>query len=95
MSLSVGTELFILFVSAKLVFMKMLNIGEIVAIMQLTGVFVQPLMNRKSVLILDESMSAIDKKSAYDIEKRLLEMEGVTVLAITHDIHSPLLKMYL
>lgn len=49
---------------------------------------------RKSVLILDESMSAIDKKSAYDIEKRLLEMKGVTVLAITHDIHSPLLKVY-
>ena len=49
---------------------------------------------RKSILILDESMSAIDKKSAYEIEKRLLEMEGVTVLAITHDIHSLLLKMY-
>lgn len=45
-------------------------------------------------MILDEGMSAIDKKSAYDIEKRLLSRKNVTLLSITHDIHSPLLKEY-
>lgn len=50
--------------------------------------------HEKPVLILDEGMSAIDKKSAYDIEKRLLDRKNVTLLSITHDIHSPLLKEY-
>lgn len=50
--------------------------------------------HEKPILILDEGMSAIDKKSAYDIEKRLLSKKNVTLLSITHDIHSPLLKEY-
>lgn len=50
--------------------------------------------HEKPILILDEGMSAIDKKSAYDIEKRLLDRKNVTLLSITHDIHSPLLKEY-
>ena len=50
--------------------------------------------HEKPILILDEGMSAIDKKSAYDIEKRLLSRKNVTLLSITHDIHSPLLKEY-
>lgn len=50
--------------------------------------------HKKPILILDEGMSAIDKKSAYDIEERLLDRKNVTLLSITHDIHSPLLKEY-
>lgn len=50
--------------------------------------------HEKPILILDEGMSAIDKKSAYDIEKRLLDRKNVTLLSITHDIHSPLLEEY-
>lgn len=50
--------------------------------------------HEKPILILDEGMSAIDKKSAYDIEKRLLDRKNVTLLSITHDIPSPLLKEY-
>lgn len=50
--------------------------------------------HEKPILILDEGMSAIDKKNAYDIEKRLLNRKNTTVLSITHDIHSPLLKEY-
>ena len=50
--------------------------------------------HEKPILILDEGMSAIDKQSAYDIEKRLLDRKNVTLLSITHDIHSPFLKDY-
>lgn len=43
-ALSVATELLVLFVSAQFVFMNILNVGKMVAVMQLTGAFVQPLI---------------------------------------------------
>ena len=78
MSLSVGTELFILFVSAKLVFMKMLNIGEMVAIMQLTGAFVQPLMMIMSNLPKISSGKAVEERfSAILGETNVVQEEKV------------------
>lgn len=50
--------------------------------------------HQKPVLIVDEGTSAIDKESAYDIESRLLNIKELTLIAITHDIHSPLLRQY-
>lgn len=50
--------------------------------------------HRKPVLLLDEGTSAIDKKSAAQIEKKLLEIPNLTLISITHDIRSPLLKQY-
>ena len=52
------------------------------------------LYHNKSVLILDEGLSAIDKKTAYDLEKNLLKTENITLLSITHDIASPFLNKY-
>lgn len=52
------------------------------------------LYHKKPVLILDEGTSAIDKKSAAQMEAELLKTEGLTLLAITHDIRSPLLAEY-
>ena len=50
--------------------------------------------HKKPILILDEGTSAIDKKSAAQIEKKLLEIPNLTLISITHDIRSPLLKQY-
>ena len=44
------------------------------------------------ILILDEGTSAIDSKTAEDIEGALLAMEGLTLITITH--HSTLLSRY-
>lgn len=52
------------------------------------------LYHQKPILILDEGMSAVDKKTAVEIEERLLGLEGITLLSITHDLRSPLLKRY-
>lgn len=52
------------------------------------------LYHNKPILILDEATSAIDKKSAYDIEEKLLKLPGITLISITHDIYSPQLKNY-
>lgn len=52
------------------------------------------LYHNKSILLLDEGLSAIDKKSAYALEEKLLEMENITLISITHDVTSPFLKKY-
>lgn len=50
--------------------------------------------HRKPVLLLDEGTSAIDKKTGAEIESRLLKEKNITLLTITHDIHSGLLEKY-
>lgn len=61
MALSVGTELLLLFVSSKFVFQGVLNFGEMVAVMQLTGAFVQPLMNIMTNLPKISGGKAVEK----------------------------------
>ena len=50
--------------------------------------------HRKPVLLFDEGTSAIDKKTGAEIESRLLKEKNITLLTITHDIHSGLLEKY-
>ena len=50
------------------------------------------LIRNTPILILDEGTSAIDSKTAEDIESALLAMEGLTLITITH--HSTLLARY-
>ena len=50
------------------------------------------LIRNTPILILDEGTSAIDSKTAEDIEGALLAMEGLTLITITH--HSTLLSRY-
>ena len=69
MSLSVGTELLILFVASKFVFHGILNIGEMVAVMQLTGAFVQPLMNIMTNLPKISGGKAVEKRFLNILEK--------------------------
>ncbi len=45
-------------------------------------------------LILDEGVSAIDARTANEIEQELLDMENLTLLTITHRIRDGLLERY-
>ncbi len=81
-SLSVATELIILFVSGNLVFTNVITVGAMVAIMQLTGAFVQPLMiimqniprlsggkalEQRFATILDKPTIAVQKDNTAEI----------------------------
>lgn len=52
------------------------------------------LIRNKPILILDEGTSAIDMQTAYDIESRLLKINDLTLITITHNLEEKLLKKY-
>lgn len=52
------------------------------------------LIQEKSLLILDEGTSAIDMQTAYDIESRLLKINDLTLITITHSLNPELLISY-
>lgn len=52
------------------------------------------LVQEKPLLILDEGTSAVDMQTAYDIESQLLQINGLTVITITHSLSPELLSAY-
>lgn len=52
------------------------------------------LIRQRPILILDEGTSAIDRKTADDIERRLLKKKGLTLINITHHIQKELESFY-
>lgn len=52
------------------------------------------LIERKPILVLDEGTSAVDSRTAYDIETALLGIEGLTIITITHNLAPDLLRRY-
>lgn len=52
------------------------------------------LIQKKPVLILDEGTSSVDMQTAYDIESRLLAIDDLTLITITHNLQEALLKHY-
>jgi len=52
------------------------------------------LIRKKPILILDEGTSAVDMQTAYDIESRLLAIDDLTLITITHNLSNDLLKLY-
>lgn len=52
------------------------------------------LVQEKSILILDEGTSAVDKQTAYDIENQLLVINDLTLITITHSLNPELLINY-
>jgi ABC-type multidrug transport system fused ATPase/permease subunit len=52
------------------------------------------LAQNNPILILDEGTSAIDMQTAYDIESRLLQLDNLTLITITHSLNPELLKSY-
>ena len=52
------------------------------------------LIRHAPLLILDEGTSALDKKTAHEIEDRLLNDEEITLLTITHNPDPGLMERY-
>lgn len=46
------------------------------------------------ILILDEGTSAIDMQTAYDIKSNLLNIDGLTLITITHNLRKDVLSQY-
>lgn len=52
------------------------------------------LITKPQILIFDEGTSSLDLKTAHDIEERLLNIENLTMITITHNSNDDLLKKY-
>ena len=52
------------------------------------------LIRHAPLLILDEGTSALDKKTAYEIENWLLQNKEITLLTITHNPNADLMMQY-
>lgn len=52
------------------------------------------LLRQSSLMLLDETTSALDNEIAYSIEKSLLQLDGLTLIVVTHKIIEDLLKHY-
>jgi ABC-type multidrug transport system fused ATPase/permease subunit len=51
-------------------------------------------LSNAPVLVLDEAVSTLDIQTAYDIEKTMLDMEDRTVIFVSHNFSSSLIKKY-
>lgn len=52
------------------------------------------LIQQTPILVLDEGTSAIDMQTGYDIENRLLNLDNLTLITITHKMSQELLSLY-
>lgn len=52
------------------------------------------LYKNSDVMLIDEATSALDNETAFDIERTLLNLEGKTILAVTHKLLAASLKQY-
>ena len=52
------------------------------------------MIGNKPILILDEGTSAVDAKTAFDIETALLEEPDLTMITITHNLSADMLRRY-
>lgn len=52
------------------------------------------LLKKKEIMILDEGTAAVDKKTAFDIENRLLNIPDLTLITVTHNLDPNILQRY-
>lgn len=52
------------------------------------------LLRSPSVLLLDEATAALDPETAYNITDRILNLEGMTRIVVTHRLEEDLLRRY-
>jgi len=52
------------------------------------------LLKNSSIMLLDESTSALDNETAYSIEKSILNLKDVTSIVVTHKLMEDILKEY-
>ncbi len=45
------------------------------------------LLGDKPIIIMDEAVANLDKKTAVDIERELLQIENLTIIMITHHLY--------
>lgn len=51
-------------------------------------------LRESPVLLLDEFTAGLDEKTAGEVERAVLDLEGVTVLFVTHQINEKLAERY-
>ena len=52
------------------------------------------LIKNTPILILDEATSSLDKKTAYEIEKSILEMKYITAIIVSHKFSPEIMSLY-
>lgn len=52
------------------------------------------LINHKSIILMDESTSALDKENAFEVEQKLLENPNLTVVVVSHHIDERLKEKF-
>ena len=52
------------------------------------------LFNKKSVIIMDEGTSSLDKKNSYLVEKKLLMNPNITLILVSHNIQEELKSLF-
>lgn len=52
------------------------------------------LIQKKEILILDEGISSIDRQTGNDIENRILNIPGLTIINVSHDLQENSLNQY-
>ena len=52
------------------------------------------LINSPSVMVLDEAISTLDIRTAYEIEKTILSMNNITTIFVSHNFSSALVDRY-
>ncbi|MDK2562275.1 ABC transporter ATP-binding protein [Romboutsia sedimentorum] len=52
------------------------------------------LLNKKSVILMDEGTSALDKKNSYIIEEKLLKNPDITLVVVSHNINENLIELF-
>ena len=52
------------------------------------------LLKRKPIMLLDEATSSLDAKNSYEIERTILDLEELTVVAVSHRLVEDIMKRY-
>lgn len=52
------------------------------------------LIKNTKILLLDEATASLDAKTSYEIEKSILNIEGLTSIVVTHKLNEDLLQRY-
>lgn len=52
------------------------------------------LLRKSQILLVDEATAALDKETAYQVSKAILDLDGVTCIVVTHALDESLLEKY-
>lgn len=52
------------------------------------------LLHSRKLLLLDEATSSLDNECAREVEENILNLEGITCIAVTHKLYADILRKY-